>query len=154
VPQAGSRDLFARPGSETSAQAHDRRATRLASSRTVVETGSIKKGTPTQRRAYVLADNKLALNAGWDLEMVSPEIGELGEAGFDLSLTGFDKFELGELFAGEDPRSDRSRRCAGASRAGPKRSRGGVCRLHYPRRLFGADARRPRSANLASPTRF
>ena len=51
--------------------------------------------TPTQRRAYVLADNKLALNAGWDLEMLSLEIGELGEAGFDLSLTGFDEFELG-----------------------------------------------------------
>jgi hypothetical protein len=33
-------------------------------------------------------DNKLALNAGWDLEMLSLEIGELGEAGFDLSLTG------------------------------------------------------------------
>src|SRR5947209_16656399 len=55
--------------------------------------------TPMQRRAYVLADNKLALNAGWDLEMLSLEIGELGEAGFDLSLTGFDDFELGELFA-------------------------------------------------------
>jgi ParB-like chromosome segregation protein Spo0J len=52
--------------------------------------------TPAQRRAYVLADNKLALNAGWDLEMLSLEIGELGEAGFDLSLTGFDEFELGE----------------------------------------------------------
>jgi ParB-like chromosome segregation protein Spo0J len=47
--------------------------------------------TPTQRRAYVLADNKLALNAGWDLEMRSLEIGELGEAGFDLNLTGFDE---------------------------------------------------------------
>jgi hypothetical protein len=47
----------------------------------------------------VLADNKLALNAGWDLEMLSLEIGELGEAGFDISLTGFDEFELGELFA-------------------------------------------------------
>jgi hypothetical protein len=34
--------------------------------------------TPTQRRAYALADNKLALNAGWDLEMLSLEIGELG----------------------------------------------------------------------------
>jgi hypothetical protein len=43
--------------------------------------------TPAQGRAYVLADNKLALNAGWDLEMLSLEIGELGEAGFDLSLT-------------------------------------------------------------------
>src|SRR5438477_11532479 len=54
--------------------------------------------TPTQRRAYVLADSKLALNAGWDLEMLSLEIGELGEAGFDLGLTGFDEFELGELY--------------------------------------------------------
>jgi hypothetical protein len=41
--------------------------------------------TPTQRRGYVLADNKLALNAVWDLEMLSLEIGELGEAGFDLA---------------------------------------------------------------------
>jgi hypothetical protein len=49
--------------------------------------------TPAQRRAYVLADNKLALNADWDLEMLSLEIGELGEAGFDLSLTGFDEFD-------------------------------------------------------------
>ena len=47
----------------------------------------------------MLTDNKLALNAGWDLEMLSLEIGELGEAGFDLNLTGFDEFELGELFA-------------------------------------------------------
>src|SRR5436190_15726862 len=54
--------------------------------------------TPTQRRAYVLADNKLALNAGWDLEMLSLEIGELGEAGFDLNLTSFDEFELSELY--------------------------------------------------------
>ena len=55
--------------------------------------------SPTQCRAYVIADNKLALNAGWDLEMLSLEIGEIGEAGFDLNLTGFDEFELGELFA-------------------------------------------------------
>ena len=37
--------------------------------------------TPAQRRAYVVADNKLALYAGWDLEVLSLEIGELGEAG-------------------------------------------------------------------------
>src|SRR5881392_401435 len=58
-----------------------------------------KSGTSSDGRgAYVLADNKLALNAGWDLEMLSLEIGELGDAGFDLNLTGFDEFELGELF--------------------------------------------------------
>jgi hypothetical protein len=54
------------------------------------------RATQIQRLRF---DNKLALNAGWDLEMLSLEIGELGEAGFDLSLTGFDEFELGELFA-------------------------------------------------------
>jgi putative membrane protein len=74
--------------------------------------------TPAQRRAYVLADNKLALNAGWDLEMLSLEIGELGEAGFDLSLTGFDEFELDELFA-ERTQGRTARRRAHLCRLGP-----------------------------------
>ena len=43
----------------------------------------------TQRRAYVIADNKLALNSGWDIEMLRVEFDELQEAGFDLELTGF-----------------------------------------------------------------
>ena len=47
-----------------------------------------------QKRAYVIADNKLALNAGWDAEMLSLELGELGELGFDLDLLGFDDEEL------------------------------------------------------------
>jgi hypothetical protein len=46
------------------------------------------------KRAYVIADNRLALNAGWDNEMLSLELGELAAFGFDLSLTGFDDFEL------------------------------------------------------------
>jgi len=45
--------------------------------------------TDTQKRAYIIADNKLALNAGWDEEMLSLEFAELDEAGFDLELTGF-----------------------------------------------------------------
>jgi len=53
--------------------------------------------TPTQRRAYILADNQLALNAGWDMEMLSVELGELGELGFDLSLLGFDDEQLAEI---------------------------------------------------------
>lgn len=53
--------------------------------------------TPAQRRAYVLADNKLALNAGWDDDMLRVELGELREDGFDLSLTGFDLDEIGTL---------------------------------------------------------
>jgi len=51
----------------------------------------------TQKRAYVLADNKLALNAGWDAEMLRLALGELSEAGFDLSLTGFGEDELADI---------------------------------------------------------
>lgn len=45
--------------------------------------------TDAQRRAYIIADNKLALNAGWDDEMLRVEFDELGAMGFDLDLTGF-----------------------------------------------------------------
>lgn len=44
----------------------------------------------TQRRAYILADNQLALNAGWDRELLALELGELRADGFDLALVGFD----------------------------------------------------------------
>jgi 16S rRNA G966 N2-methylase RsmD len=55
--------------------------------------------TDTQRRAYIIADNKLALNAGWDEEMLALELGELSDLDFDLSLIGFDESELGDLMA-------------------------------------------------------
>jgi ParB-like chromosome segregation protein Spo0J len=45
--------------------------------------------TPAQRRAYIIADNKLALNAGWDEEQLKIELGELKLNGFDLSMTRF-----------------------------------------------------------------
>ena len=44
----------------------------------------------TQRRAYILADNRLAMSAGWDEELLMLELQELNAADFDLSLTGFD----------------------------------------------------------------
>ena len=50
--------------------------------------------TDAQKRAYVIADNKLALNAGWDNELLALELGELGDAGFDLELTGFTDEEI------------------------------------------------------------
>ena len=50
--------------------------------------------TETQRRAYVIADNKLALNAGWDEELLAIELSSLREVGFDLGLTGFDAHEI------------------------------------------------------------
>ena len=53
--------------------------------------------TETQRKAYILADNKLALNAGWDEDMLRLELDELGDMGFDLELTGFDEVEVEAL---------------------------------------------------------
>ena len=50
-----------------------------------------------QRRAYVIADNRLALSAGWDDEMLRLELGDLRADGFDLALTGFDSDEIGKL---------------------------------------------------------
>jgi len=57
--------------------------------------------TEGQKRAYVIADNKLALNAGWDDDMLKVELGELDGLDFDLSLTGFDDDELSALLADE-----------------------------------------------------
>jgi len=50
-----------------------------------------------QKRAYVIADNKLALNAGWDDEMLALELGDLKDMDFDLSLTGFSTDEINAL---------------------------------------------------------
>ena len=48
----------------------------------------------TQKRAYILADNKLTLNGGWDADMLALELKELGDAGIDLGLTGFSNEEI------------------------------------------------------------
>jgi len=55
--------------------------------------------TDAQKRAYVIADNRLALNSGWDMEMLKVEFADLQELGFDLELTGFDLDEINELLA-------------------------------------------------------
>lgn len=52
-----------------------------------------------QRRAYILADNQLALNAGWDEDLLASELAELQADGFDLSIIGFSDAELRELLA-------------------------------------------------------
>ena len=62
--------------------------------------------TDAQKRAYVIADNKLALNAGWNEEMLALEFKELGDIGFDLELIGFNSAEidalLGKAHGGEE----------------------------------------------------
>jgi DNA modification methylase len=52
-----------------------------------------------QIRAYLIADNKLALNAGWDVATLALELGDLESMGFDLALTGFSAPEIAELMA-------------------------------------------------------
>lgn len=54
-----------------------------------------------KRKAYILADNQLALNAGWDEALLRTELQDLDEAGYDLSLTGFDEDFLATLLADE-----------------------------------------------------
>jgi len=63
--------------------------------------------TDAKRRAYVIADNKIALNAGWDIELLKVELGDLNALDFDLALTGFDPGELGNLLADKTSPSHR-----------------------------------------------
>lgn len=59
--------------------------------------------SPTQRRALVIADNRIAENAGWDEAMLRIELEALQGEGFDLDITGFDADALAELIAGDEP---------------------------------------------------
>ncbi len=62
--------------------------------------------TPTQRRALIIADNRIAENAGWDDAMLRIELQSLQEDGFNLDITGFDADALGEIMAGEETTVD------------------------------------------------
>ena len=64
----------------------------------VIELGHL---SPAQKRAYVIADNQLAMNAGWDTAMLTLELTDLQDADFDLDLLGFDPKELSKLLEPE-----------------------------------------------------
>lgn len=55
--------------------------------------------TEAQKKAYILADNRMALYAGWDEELLAVELSELQDLGYDLAMTGFDEKELADLFS-------------------------------------------------------
>ena len=68
--------------------------------------------TDTQKRAYIIADNKLALNAGWDEEMLGLELADLREADFDLDVLGFDNFAI-EQFLNPPERNEEAPESSG-----------------------------------------
>ena len=61
-----------------------------------------------QKRAYILADNKLAENAGWDNDLLKIELGGLDDEGFDLSLIGFSQIDLNNLLNDQKPKGSLS----------------------------------------------
>jgi ParB-like chromosome segregation protein Spo0J len=67
-----------------------------------VPTLALDHMTSDERRAYVLADNKLALNAGWDQELLASELQALIDLDFDVSLTGFAQAEIDQILADLD----------------------------------------------------
>lgn len=58
--------------------------------------------TDAQKKAYILADNRMAMDAGWDDELLKIEMEELQNLGYDLEFTGFDEKELADLFGVDD----------------------------------------------------
>ena len=72
--------------------------------------------TEAQRRAYVLADNQLAANAGWDMDLLKVEIGDLSLEGFNLDLIGFDGEFLDNLLASDE--SDAGNETKGENKEG------------------------------------
>ncbi|WP_441280595.1 site-specific DNA-methyltransferase [Tardiphaga sp. 862_B3_N1_1] len=65
--------------------------------------------TDQQKKSYILADNQLAMLAGWDVELLKVEVDELEEGGFDMEMAGFSDELLAEMFAGlEEPKPEGS----------------------------------------------
>ncbi len=62
--------------------------------------------TPTQKKALIIADNKLALNADWEQELLKIEIQALSDDDFNITLLGFDEIELGKMFDEMDEEDD------------------------------------------------
>ncbi|EBK3915295.1 ParB/Srx family N-terminal domain-containing protein [Escherichia coli] len=59
-----------------------------------------------QKKAYRIADNKLALNAGWDMQLLAEEVKELMDDDFDIDLLGFNDAELDEMLSDEQPQKE------------------------------------------------
>jgi ParB-like chromosome segregation protein Spo0J len=62
--------------------------------------------TPQEKKAYILADNKIALNSGWDFDLLKLEFEDLKSVDFDLELTGFNSEEIENILNSEDEDSE------------------------------------------------
>jgi DNA modification methylase len=90
----------------------------------------------TEKKAYIIADNKLALNAGWDLDLLKVELQDLETDNFDLSLTGFDEEELKDLL-GEETTEDIEEGEVGEPPENPKSQKGDIWILGEHRLMCG-----------------
>ena len=96
--------------------------------------------TPTQRRALVIADNRIAENAGWDDAMLQVELAALQDDNFDLSLTGFDADALADLLAGEETTTEGQTDEDSVPEAGPPVTRPGDVWLCGNHRVICGDS--------------
>jgi 16S rRNA G966 N2-methylase RsmD len=97
----------------------------------------VKNLTPAQVKAYIIADNKLALNAGWDNELLNIEFQELEELGFDLELTGFSLDEIDALKPVELTEGLTDEDAVPDAPEEPKTKRGDIYQLGYHRLMCG-----------------
>lgn len=81
-----------------------------------------------QKRAYVIADNQLALAAGWNTEVLADQLGELILGGFDVELTGFDQVEVDTVLSDQAARSTKTREADNNIPARPSEGQA-VCRV-------------------------
>jgi DNA modification methylase len=93
--------------------------------------------TEAQKKAYVIADNKLALNAGWNDQMLGLELADLQGLGFDLELTGFSKDELASIMAPEPTEGLTDEDEVPSIPDQPKSQRGDVWLMGEHRLMFG-----------------
>jgi DNA modification methylase len=106
--------------------------------------------TQAQKRAYVLADNKLALNAGWDEEFLAEELEAIlgHDAGFDISITGFSLAEVDSLIEGKSVEEDGDPADDLLPEEGPPRCKLGDIWQLGPHRLICGDALDPAVVDL------
>ncbi len=81
---------------------HGRLEAAKAENMTEVPCVYVDEMSEAQKKAYILADNRYAMDAGWDDDLLSVEMEALQEMGFDLALTGFDEKEIADLFASDN----------------------------------------------------